>query len=126
VLCRAGQRADERVLLAVYLPATRDVGVLPVSPSIRPGALRPQVMTAIRSEKRVALLISKPDRVEHRVGTVELKEGMDDGARQIADFNRRWEAGEIDLASVYPRLDNRELAELPGIATMLKLKGGAA
>src|SRR4051794_3355137 len=40
-LCRAGRSRDERALLPVYLPATQCVGVLAISPSSRPGALRP-------------------------------------------------------------------------------------
>jgi hypothetical protein len=48
---------------------------------------------------------------------------MDDGAAAVAEFRKRWDAGEVDLLSVYPRLDNRELAASPGIARMLKIKG---
>jgi hypothetical protein len=123
VLCRAGRKAEERVLLPVYLPAGQGIGVLPISPSSRPGALRPQVLPALRSGKRLALLITRPDRATFKVGTVELTEGMDDGAAVIKDFLSRWQAGEVDLASVYPRLDNRDLAEIPGITAMLRLKG---
>ncbi len=80
-------------------------------------------MPILRSGKRVAALIRKPDRVKFQVATVELGEGMDDGARAIADFQRRWEAGEIDLALVCQRLENCDLAQVPSIASMLRLKG---
>jgi hypothetical protein len=123
LLCRAGRKAEERVLLPVYLPASQSVGVLAVSPSSRPGALRPQLMPALRSGKRVALLVSKADPTTYRVGVVELAGGMDDGVNVIQAFRKRWEAGSVDLASVYARLDNRDLAAIPGVAAMLRLKG---
>lgn len=123
VLCRAGRAVDDRVLLPVYVPGEKAVGVLPISPSSRPGALRPQIMPILRSGKRVAILIRKPDRARFDVSTVALSDGMDDGAKVIADFKSRWDAGEIDLALVYQRLENRDLAEVPSIASMLRLKG---
>jgi hypothetical protein len=122
-LCRAGRKPEERLLLPVYVPASRSIGVLPIGRSCRPGALLPQLMPALRSGKRIVLLISKPDRARYQVGSVELTDGMDDGAAQIEAFNKRWEAGEVDLASVYPRVENRELETIPGITTMLRLKG---
>lgn len=123
VLCRAGKKPDQRMLLPVYLPASQSVGVLPISPVSRPGSLRPQIMPILRSGKRVALLISKPDKAKFTVATVELTEGMDDGAQAIKAFMGRWEANEVDLTSVFPKLDNRDLAEIPSVAAMLQLKG---
>jgi hypothetical protein len=124
VLCRAGRRVEERLLLPVYVPASRGIGVLPITRSCRPGALLPQVLPALRSGKRVVLLISRPDRARYHVGTVELSEGMEDGAACIKAFTRLWEARQIDLASVFPRHDNRDLAAIPAIQTMLRYKGG--
>jgi hypothetical protein len=123
VLCRAGRKVEGRILLPVYLPSARAVGVLAVSPSCRPGALRPQLMPLLRSGKRLALLLSRPDRTRFVVSPVELTEGMDDGAAPVREFLRRWGAGEVELASVYHRVDNRDLKDLPGVATMLQLKG---
>jgi hypothetical protein len=123
VLCRAGRSAEERALLPLYVPASQAVGVLPISPNALPGALRPQILPVLRSGKRVAMLVRKPDRLTFKVDTVELKPGMDDGAATIASFLRRWEADEVDLASVYPRLENRDLAAVPGIAKLLTFKG---
>jgi hypothetical protein len=122
LLCRTGRSQDERTLLPVYLPTSRSVAVLAISPSSRPGALRPQVMPILRSGKRVALLIRRLDRVAFKVGTVELQDGMDDGAEIIAGFLARWQAGQVDLAAVYPRLDNQDLAGLAGVAALMQLK----
>ena len=123
VLCRCGRKAEERLLLAVYLPATGGIAVLPISPNSRAGALRPQLIPILRSGRRVALLISKPDRVKFTVSTIDLVNDMDDGAAVIKPFLAEWQAGGVKLASVFPQLDNRTLADIPGVASMLKLKG---
>jgi hypothetical protein len=123
VLCQAGKSADERVLLPVLVLATQRIGVLPISPASRPGSLRPQIMPALNADKRVALLISKPDRMSYRVTTAELAADMDDGAAVIKEFVERHEAGKVDLAAVYVQMDNRDMEALPGIAMMLKLRG---
>src|SRR5262249_44440544 len=123
LLCRCGRKAEERLLLPVFLPTTGGIGVLPISPNSRAGALRPQLLPILRSGRRVALLISKPDRVKFTVSAIDLAHGMDDGATVIKAFLGRWQAGEVKLASVFPRLDNRTLADIPGVASMAKLKG---
>jgi hypothetical protein len=123
VLCRCGRKAEERLLLPVYLPATGGIGVLPISPNSRAGALRPQLLPILRSRRRVALLITRPDRAKFTVSTIDLTDDMDDGAAVIKSFLDKWQAGEVKLASVFPRLDNRTLADIPGVASMAKLKG---
>jgi hypothetical protein len=123
VLCRAGRKAEERLLLPVYLPGSGVIGVLPISPSSRPGALRPQIFPALRAGRRVAFLIRKPDRTKFEVGTINLADGMDDGAAVIKHFLSRYQEGLIQLSSVFQRLDNRSLADVPGIAAMLRIKG---
>jgi hypothetical protein len=122
LLCRIGRNQDERLLLPVYVVTTRSIAVLPISPTSRPGALRPQIMPILRSGRRVAMLIRRIDRVAFRVGTVELQDGMDDGAEVIADFVARWGAGQVDLTTVYPRLDNHDLAGLAGVAALMQFK----
>lgn len=122
VLCQIGRKIEERALLPVYLPAVERLGVLPISPSVRPGALRPQLMPILRSNKRVVLLINKPDRAKYQVGSVELSTDMDDGAVLIKAFLEDLEAKGIDLASVYPHFQNEDLAQVRGIAKMLCLK----
>jgi hypothetical protein len=105
------------------MPANRRVAVLAISPSSRPGALRPQILPLLTADKRLVLLINKPDRIRFAVSTTPLVEGMDDGARAISVFQERYEAGDVDLTAVYPKLPNRDLARSPSIATMLRLKG---
>jgi hypothetical protein len=123
VLCRAGRSADERALLPVFVPTSGAVAVLPISPSSRPGALRPQVFPILRSGRRVVLLLRKADQVKFEVATFDLAEDVDDGAAVIKAFQARWDDGLVKLSSVFPQLDNRTLADIPGIAAMLKIKG---
>ena len=123
ILCRVGRTKDEHFLLPVYVPTIRAVGVLAISPSARPGALRPQLLPVLKSGKRVAVIISRLDRVLYRVSTVPLREGMDDGASIITEFIRRWESHLIDLRTVYPKFENAFLAELPGVSVMMEIKG---
>jgi hypothetical protein len=122
VLCKAGRNADEKALLPVYVPAARSVAVLAISPSAKPGSLRPPILAALRSGARSVLLVSKPDRVTHKVASVSLTDDMDDGGDVIAAFREEWDAGEVDLLSLYARHDNEFLAELPAVAAMLKIK----
>jgi hypothetical protein len=123
LLCRIGRKQEERILLPVYRPTAPSVGVLAISPSCRPGSLRPQIMAILRAGKRVAMLIRRLDRVAFEVSPVELQDGMDDGAEIIAYFLDRWKAGQIDLTAVFPRLDNHAVAKLASVAKMMELKG---
>jgi hypothetical protein len=123
LLCRVGRKREDRYLLPVYAPTSRSVGVLAISSSSRPGALRPQLMPSLRSGRRAVWLIRRLDRVAFRVTTVDLKDGIDDGAEIIADFLGRLKAGRVDLQAVYQRLDDRDLAEVPGVASMMRIKG---
>jgi len=122
-LCQAGVRKEERLLIPVYDMLSRSVRALSVSRSSSPGSLFPQLLPALRMEKPQALLASKPDRMTFRVATREIGAGVDDGSSAIERFLRRWRAGAIDLASVYPRYEPRVLAEIPAVASMLSLKG---
>jgi len=123
VLCRLGRTAEEKALLPVYLPVQDTIGVIAISPTSRPGALRPQLLPLLRSGKRLVVFIKKADRMTFQVGSKEVDPTVYQCDRLIEDFERRLEAGEIDLTSVYPRLSNDALAKVPGIATMLLLKG---
>jgi len=122
-LCRLGRPKEERALLPVYLPAQGTIGVIPISPSSRPGALRPQLLPLLRSEKKLVVFIKKADQLTFSVGSSEMDPKDHRGDRRIEDFQKKLEAGELDLTSVYPRMSNEALARVPGIGTMLTLKG---
>jgi hypothetical protein len=71
----------------------------------------------------VVAFIKKADQMTFQVGSSEVDPKDFRCERLIEDFERRLEAGEVDLTSVYPRMSNEALARVPGIAAMLHLKG---
>jgi hypothetical protein len=129
LLCRLGRRPDVRDLLPVYDAVARAVGVLPISESMRPQALRPQLAPVLRQLKqakqggRLLVTLRKLDKVRFELGTVELPKDADDGADKVRAFKSRLESGAVDLAAVYPRLTAEELAEIPEVARAMLLKG---
>jgi len=123
VLCRLGVPVEERALVPMYLPSTGSIGIVPVSPCSRPGALRPQLLPFLQSAKKQILFIKKSDQLTFTVGSREADYPDPRGDKITADFQRRLEAGELDLTSVYPSLSNEALARIPGISRMLQLRG---
>lgn len=126
-LCQAGKNMDERVLLPVYVCNTAAVEILAISPNCRPGALRPQILPLLQAmaggEPPVIALISKPDRLTFKVTQVQTAPHHSLGEAMVKEFMEFWKADLIDPASVYPKMDNTVLSSIPGIATMLQLKG---
>ena len=55
--------------------------------------------------------------------TFDLTEEMDTGEEVISRFFDKVNADEIDLTSVYPRLENEQLSAISEIARLLRLKG---
>jgi len=122
-LCRLGRPVEERALLPVFLPMQEKIGIIPISPSSRSGALRPQLLPLLRSEKRLVVFIKKADQMTFKVGSSVVDHQAFGCVPLIEDFQRKLEAGEIDLTSVYPRQTNEAMARVPGINRMLQLKG---
>jgi hypothetical protein len=122
VLCRIGRKRDERLLLPVYLPAAGCVGILPVSRSLRPLALLPQISNVLKAGKPMVLFVTR-EGGKYTVSTAELQKDVDGGEAAIKQFQEDYEAGIHNLAAVYPRIDNEELASVEDIARMMSLKG---
>jgi hypothetical protein len=126
LLCRVGRQKETRDLLPVYDVLARAVAVLPVSPNLRPHALKPQLMDVLRKLKdsqRVLVAVRKLDRARYHVAILPLPEGADDGAAKIAAFLELFSAGGVDLADVYPKVSNDDLAAVPEIAAHLRARG---
>jgi hypothetical protein len=70
----------------------------------------------------VVLGVRRPDRAANVVKEFELTDDLDDGAEIIDRFQLGWDAGKIDLTAAYQKIDNRGLAEIPGIAMLIKIK----
>jgi hypothetical protein len=127
LLCRLGRQVDVRDLLPVYDAVDKVVGVLPVSPNLRPNALRPQLMPILqrlnKEQRKLLVGIRKPEKTRFIVAVYDLPEQVDDGADVILRFTDEFQAGRIDLGSVFPRLTNEELAAVPEVAAMMAMKG---
>jgi hypothetical protein len=122
VLCRIGRKREERLLLPVYLPAKGCVGILPVSRSLRPFALLPQVTNVLKSEKPMVMFVARVG-AKYSVSTAELPEDVDGGEAAIKQFHEDYEAGIVNLSSVYPKIENEQLADVEEIGRMMALKG---
>ena len=122
VLCRIGRKRDQRLLLPVYLPTAGCVGILPVSRSLRPFALLPQISNVLKSETPMVFFVTR-ENAKYTVSTAELQKDVDGGEAEIKRFLKDYEAGLHDLTSVYPRIDNEQLASVEQIGRMMELKG---
>lgn len=122
VLCRIGRKRDQRLLLPVYLPAAGRVGVLPVSRSLRPFALLPQITNVLKADKPMVMFVIR-EVAKYTVSTAELQKDVDGGETVIGRFMDEHESGLHSLAAVYPRIDNEQLASVEEIARMMSLKG---
>ena len=125
-LCKIGREKVTRRLLPVYLPASHAVGVLPVGTSLRPRSLWPQLAQVLKDGSRKAIFISRLQGDSYIVRAVSLQADVEDGAEVIKTFLEDHQKGTIELDSVFPKVANEELARLPEIAAMLKLKGGSS
>jgi hypothetical protein len=122
VLCQALDDAEQRHLLPIYDPHSELVCVLAITPSCRPNALLPQLVAVLKKDAPQVVLLRR-DGARYTVQALPLQPGMDDGTSAIADFKRRYDAGEIRLADVFARLPNDRLASMPTIAKSLAYRG---
>lgn len=122
VLCRIGRKRDQRLLLPVYLPAAGCIGILPVSRSLRPFALLPQISNVLKAGKPMVMFVTR-EGAKYTVSTAELRMDVDGGEVAIRRFLDDYEAGLHVLAAVYPLIDNEQLASIEEIARMMSLKG---
>ena len=59
LLCQVGRKKDPRLLLPVYLPTANAVGVLPLSRSLRPFALLPQLGPILQANKPMVAFVRR-------------------------------------------------------------------
>jgi hypothetical protein len=132
LLCGIGRAKEERDLLPVYDAVAKQVAVMPISPNIRPHALRPQLMPILRRLKeqdgsalaaRTVLVIRKPDTTRFEISTSVLPPDAEDGSSQIAAFLEQLQEGTIRLDNVFPLLPAEELTAIPEVAESMRLKG---
>jgi hypothetical protein len=122
VLCRIGRKRDQRLLLPVYLPAAGRIGILPLSKSLRPRALLPQISNILKAPKPMIAFVTR-NGAQYTVSSAELNKDVDTGEAVIKSFLDDYAAGLHDLSNVYPRIENEQLAMVEQIARMMALKG---
>jgi len=122
LLCRIGRKRDQRLLLPVYLPAAGCIGILPISRSLRPFALLPQISNVLKAEKPMVMFVTR-EGAKYTISTAELQKDVDGGEAAIKRFLDDDQAGVLDLTTVYPRVDNEQLANVEEIGRMMALKG---
>lgn len=122
VLCRIGRKQDQRLLLPVYLPVGSCVGILPMSRSLRPFALLPQIINVLKAGKPMVMFVTR-EGPKYTVSTKELERNEDGGEVVIKRFLEEYEVGIHSLATVYQNIDNQQLAGVEEIARMMSLKG---
>lgn len=126
LLCRLGRAADRFDLLPVYDVCGRSVRVLAVSASARPHSLRAVLRPVLERVSRgedVLVSLKKLEWARFELRTERWPEGTDRGDAAVAAFTERFEAGGIDLRSVFPLVGRDELAALPEVQTMMKVRG---
>ncbi len=127
LLCQIGRSKDTRDLVPAYDLVDREVGVLLVSPNLRPHALRPQLQPILervgRGEPPFLVTVRKAGLANFVVTTLPLPEGGDNGSRTIASFCDRLKSGDIELTAAIQSLPNSILADIPDIATVMRARG---
>ena len=122
VLCRIGRKPNEKLLLPVYLPAERCVGVLPMGRSYRPHALLPQILNVLKADREMVVFATR-EGPKYTISTTELPKDIDGGETAIKRFLEELDAGLHDLSKVYLQIDNQQLADIEGIGKIMDLKG---
>jgi hypothetical protein len=127
LLCRVGLHKEPKDLLPVYDVVAREVVVLPVSPSLRPRALRPQLLSILRQLQALdgPLLFSLRKETDHShyLTVCEVHPGLDDGGPVIKQFAADLSAGKIDLTSGFARHTNDELSQIDEISRRMAARG---
>jgi hypothetical protein len=122
VLFRIGRKREQRLLLQVFLPTTGRMGILPLVKTLQPSALLSQISDVLEEEERMLMFVTRHG-TKFKVSTAELPKDFNGGEAKIKRFRDDWKAGAIDLSSVFPRIENEQLAEVIEIRRMMTIKG---
>jgi len=122
VLCKADNKAFDRILIPGYNIMSGQVEVISISDSMTPTALLPQILVALDSEDLVINMITR----KFNKYTVEVRPAhpsINMGRAKIEAFNTAFDDDVIRLESVYPTCSNEEFTAIPSINTMLVING---
>jgi hypothetical protein len=123
LLCQIGKKKVKRLLFPLVSLETGNVEVLPVSDSLRPYALLPQILNVLEADRRLVSFFSQ-ENYQYTINNFKLdkaERNMISGA--IKSFKKSWKAREIDLASVYQRVSNSTLLNYSELKYKASLRG---
>ena len=126
-LCMCGPKPSPRLSFPVFNIISGKVEALVCSCSESPGSLFPQLKCAFqgfkKSKKPAVFKINRVDKFTYDLQVIDLPKGADDGAAEIAAFQKGVKAGDIDITSVIPSYSNDELLSIPEVLRTLQVKG---
>jgi hypothetical protein len=125
ILCRAGKPMVKKFITPLFSIEAGGIKLLPISPSLEPFALLPQLVNIFKNGgNRHLVLLRRDDRFKFSLSPMELEELMEVQITPvIKEFKALLKKGLIDIESAYPHVSNRVLAEVPEIQRILKAKG---
>ena len=83
----------------------------------------PEPETGLPNAYRKAVFVSRVQGDSYTVTAVPLQDDVEDGTDAIKLFLDKYKNGLIKLDSVFPKATNEQLAAIPEIDRMLKLRG---
>ena len=122
-LCQIGARRRRGICCRSSYRPRASSGCCPLATSLRPRSLWPQLAQVLKDGSRKAVFVSRVQGDSYTVTAVPLQDDVEDGAEVIKTFLENHQKGTIELASVFPKVTNEQLAAIPEIDRMLKLKG---
>lgn len=126
--CKLGYERILRYVTPVFLPTTGDVKYLAISDSQRSKALMPQLLPLnlqfITSEKPTYLQITRLNNTDYDVQVITPSASFNYISSQaLTDFLEAEQAGKIDYAAAFARIENAELLKTPAIKVRAELLG---
>lgn len=122
LLCRAGNKAAERILMPAYNPISKTVQVLSMGTYNSPTSLLPQILALVDFEQEQLFMMSRQG-FKFTVNVKSLPESLLLDMEAIKAFSNLLDADKLTLADIYRTLTNDELAAFPSIQTMLTVVG---
>lgn len=119
---KLGRKNQLKFHLPVFRVLTGDIAILAISESMRPLALRPQIQNILSSGKRQGVFISR-DGYDYNVDPFDITSDMDSGEEVIKNFLAAHPDGDFDVSGLYRQVSNEEMADIPEIANLMKIKG---
>ena len=76
----------------------------------------------LQNDQRVLVGIRRLDKSRYTVTTYDLGDNADDGATEIQKFVEVFTAGTLDPRSLYAQRSNEELAAIPELGNLMRLR----